>query len=174
MYDISCLYGTPELSTIQYDAFDDWNDHWSSDPFEPEFSQLLKRHYGITVDGKYYFVKENGSLIPVWDLTSTGPYAGNPDAIVYAQKVKSVPSPDGPHNVDWVELKKMSGGLANLIYRVDTVQGQPPSTVSSSLDLFLSFSTNLFLVHPWELCKCQVYCKLLYVFVFMTRWLLHG
>ena len=144
MYDISCLYGTPELSTIQYDAFDDWNNYWSYDPFEAGFSQLLKSHYGVTVDGKYYFVNENGSLIPVWDLTTSGPYAGNPDAIVYAQKVKSVPSPDGPQNVDWVELKKLSGGLANLIYRVDTVEGQPPSTVSSSLDLLLSFSINIF------------------------------
>jgi hypothetical protein len=146
MYDISCLYGTPELSTIQYDAFNDWNDYWSSDPFEPGFSQLLKSHYGITVDGKYYFVKENGSLIPVWDLTSTGPYAGNPDAIVYAQKVKSVPSPDGPENVDWVELKKLSGGLANLIYRVDTVQGKPPSTCTPGSYASVKYTANYLFV----------------------------
>ena len=149
MYDVSCLYDTPELSTIQYDAFDDWNAYWSSDPFEPGFSQLLEDHYDITVDGKYYFVEQNGSLVPVWDLRSTGPYAGNPDAIVYAQKVKSVPSPDGPENVDWVELKKLSGGLANVIYRVDTVQGQPPSsTVSFSPELCLSFSQSTFFSAP--------------------------
>ncbi len=146
MYDISCLYGTPEFSTIQNDAYNYWNPYWSSDPFEPGFSQLLKSHYDITPYGEYYFVKQNGSLVPVWDLRSTGSYAGNPDAIVYAQKVKGIPSPQGSYNVDWVELKKMSGGLANLIYRVDTVQGQPPSTVSSSPDLYLSCSIDVFFV----------------------------
>jgi hypothetical protein len=145
MYDISSLYGTSEFSTIQNDAYNHWNSYWSYDPFEPGYSQLLEYNYGITIDGAYYFVEQNGSLIPVWDLTSSGPYAGNPNAIVYAQKVKNVPSPDGPQNIDWVELKKMSGGLANLIYRVDTVQGQPPSTVSFSLDLCLSCSINFFL-----------------------------
>jgi Protein of unknown function (DUF3455) len=138
MYDISCLYGKSEFSTIHKDAYNYWKSYWSSDPFESGYSQLLEHNYGITIDGAYYFVEQNGSLVPVWDLTSSGPYAGNPNAIIYAQKVKNVPSPDGPQNVDWVELKKMSGGLANLIYRVDTVQGQPSSTVSSSLDLCLS------------------------------------
>ena len=152
MYDISWLYGTSEFSTIQNDAYNYWNPYWSSDPFEPGFSQLLKSHYDITPYGEYYFVEQNGSLVPVWDLTSTGPYAGNPDAIVYAQKVKGITSPDGSYNLDWVELKKMSGGLETLIYRVqvDTVQGQPPSTVSSSLDLCLSCSINVFFcsAHP--------------------------
>ncbi len=144
MYDISCLYGTPGFSTIQKDAFYDWDAYWSFNPFESEFALVLKDNYGITVDGGYYFTYENGTLVPVWDLTSTGPYAGNPDAIVYTEKVKSLPSPDGPDNIDWVQLKKMSGGLANLIYRVDSVQGKPPSTVSSSLVLCLPRSINVF------------------------------
>jgi hypothetical protein len=95
----------------------------------------MEDHYGITIDGSYYFVNQNGALVPVWDLSSSGPYAGNPNAVVYAQKYKSTPSPDGPVDIDWVELKKVSGGLANVIYRVNTVHGQPPSSVSSSLNL---------------------------------------
>ena len=91
--------------------------------------QLLKKH-NIKVEGQHYFVNQSGTLVPVWDLRSSG----NPNAIVFAQKVKSAPSPDGPENIDWVELKKLSGGLANEVYRVDTVKVQPPSTVSSSLD----------------------------------------
>jgi hypothetical protein len=142
MFDISCLYGTPEFSTIQKDAFHDWEAYPSFDPLEPELVQEMKDHYGITVDGEYYFVGQNGTLVPVWDLRSTGPYAGNPNAIVFAQKVKGTPSPDGPVNIDWVELKKSSGGLANQIYRVDTVQGQPPSNVSSSLNLCMSYLIN--------------------------------
>ncbi|KAF8502745.1 hypothetical protein F5888DRAFT_1598993, partial [Russula emetica] len=128
MFDISCLYGKPEFSTIQNDAFNDWNACPSFDSLEPGLVEEMKDHYGITIDGAYYFVDQNGSLVPVWDLRSSGPYAGNPNAIVYAQKYKTVSSPGGPENIDWVELTKLSGDLANLIYRVDTVQGQPPST----------------------------------------------
>lgn len=141
---MSCLYGKSEFSSIQNDAYNYWKSYSSSNPFETGYSQLLKSHYDISPYGSYYFVEQNGSLIPVWDLTSTWPYAGNPNAIVYAQKVKNVPSPQGSYNVDWVELKKMSGELANVIYRVDTVQGQPPSTVSSSLDLCLCCLIDLF------------------------------
>ena len=90
--------------------------------------QLIEKKYDINIAGQHYFVSQNNSLVPVWDLRST---TKNPNAIVFGQKVKDVPSPNGPDNVDWLELKKSSGGLANLIYRVDTVKGQPPSTVSS-------------------------------------------
>jgi len=146
MYDMSCLYGTSEFSTIQKDAYNYWNPYWSSDPFEPGYSQVLKSHYGIAPYGEYYFVEQNGSLVPVWDLMSTGAYAGNPDAIVYAQKVKGIPSPEGSYNVDWVELKKMSGGLANLIYRVDTVEGQPPSTCTPGTYESVKYSAVYFFV----------------------------
>jgi Protein of unknown function (DUF3455) len=144
MYDMSCLYGKSEFSTIHKDSYNLWNSYWSINPFELGYSQLLEHNYGITIDGAYYFVEQNGVLVPVWDLSSSGPYKGNRDAIVYAQKIKNVPSPDGSQNVDWVELKKMSGDLANVIYRVDTVQGQPPFSVSPSLDLCLYCSINFF------------------------------
>jgi hypothetical protein len=138
MFDISCLYGQPEFPTIQNDAFYDWDAFPSDDPLEPALVEEMKDHYGITIDGAYYFVEQNGALVPVWDLTTNGPFAGNPNAIVFAQKFKNTPSPGGPANIDWVELKKVSGGLANVIYRVSTVKGQPPATVSSSLILHLS------------------------------------
>ena len=105
--------------------------------------QQMKDKYNINVEGQHYFVKQNDKLVPVWDLRSSGENAGNPNAIVFAEKVKNAPSPDGPQNVDWVELKKLSGGLANLVYRVDTVNGQPPSTVSSSLDFVPALSINM-------------------------------
>ena len=95
--------------------------------------QLVKSKFNLNVEGQHYFVKQDNSLVPVWDLRSSGENTGNPNAIVFAQKVENAPSPDGPENVDWVELKKLSGELANLVYRVDTVKGQPPTTVSSSL-----------------------------------------
>jgi hypothetical protein len=134
----------------------------------------MKDKHNINVEGQHYFVEQNGALVPVWDLRSSGENAGNANAIVFTEKVKSTPSPDGPDNVDWVELKKLSGGLANQVYRVDSVKGQPPSTVSSSLAfvLFLLMNIFFFAVHPRQLYKCQVYLELLYVF--MIRSLLHG
>ena len=152
MFDISCLYGTAEFSTIQYDAFFDWDTYPSFDPLDPLLVQVMEDFYGITEDGAYYFVERDGTLVPVWDLTSDGPYAGNQNAIVFAQKVKSTPSPDGPLNIDWAELKKMSGGLANLIYRVDTVRGQPPPNVGFSQFLSALFNQRniFFVVHAWQ------------------------
>ena len=135
LFDISCVYGQPEFSTIQTVAFDDWAASSSTNPLEPELVQLMKDKFNINVEGQHYFVSQNNSLVPVWDLRSSGENTGNPNAIVFAEKVKSAPSPNGPENVDWVELKKLSGGLSNQVYRVDSVKGQPPSTVSSSLDL---------------------------------------
>jgi hypothetical protein len=125
----------------------------------------MKKNFKIHVKGQHYFVNQAGTLVPVWDLRSSG----NPNAIVFGQKVKNAPSPNGPQNVDWLELKKLSGDLANLVYRVDTVKGQPPSTVSSSFDFVpvLSINMNVFVVHPRQLCNRQVYGELLYVFMMM-------
>ena len=115
--------------------------HWN-----PGLVQEITSKYNINVEGQHYFVKQDDSLVPVWDLTSSGKNAGKPNAIVFAQKVKDAPLPDGPENIDWVELKELSGGLKNLVYRVDTVKGQPPSTVSSSLDFALSFQPTRFVL----------------------------
>jgi Protein of unknown function (DUF3455) len=134
LFEISCLFGRPEFSTIQNDAFNDWAASPITNPLDPWLVQLMKNKYNINVEGQYYFVEQNGGLVPVWDLRSSGENAGNPNAIIFAQKVKSAPSPNGPENIDWAELTKLSGGLANTVYRVDTVKGQPPATVSSFLD----------------------------------------
>jgi len=148
LFEISCLFGRPEFSTIQDVAFSDWAASPSTNPLEPDLVQLMKNKHNINVEGQHYFVNQNNALVPVWDLRSSGENAGNSNAIIFAEKVKSAPSPDGPENVDWVELKKLSGGLANQVYRVDTVKGQPPSTVSSSLDWCLSFSFKHFFSAP--------------------------
>jgi len=103
----------------------------------------MKNKYNINVEGQHYFVEQNGVLVPVFDLRSSGANAGNTKAIVFSEKIKSAPSPGGPENVDWVELNKLSGDLANRVYRVDTVKGQPPSTVSSSLDFVPILSINV-------------------------------
>jgi hypothetical protein len=134
MFDISCLYGTAEFDQIQQDAYNVWNASPETDPLGAGITQTIQNQFNVTQAGEHYFVNLNGALSAVWDLRSDGKFTGNPGAVVYAHKINSVPSPDGPANVDWVELTRDSGDLANTIYRINTVAGQPASTVSSSVN----------------------------------------
>jgi hypothetical protein len=168
MFDISCLYGKPEFANIQNDAFKIWDSCTrETDPLSAAMAQRIQAQFNLTVDGQHYFANKNGALEAVWDLTSSGPFKGNQDAIVFAHKVQTAPSPDGPDNINWVELKKDSGGLANTVYRINTVKGQPPGSVSSSVDWCLSCPINLifFIVFPQQFNKCQVCHKILYVYM---------
>jgi hypothetical protein len=144
--DMSCLSGKPEFATIQTDTFNIWNSSSETDPLaDTAILQQLQAQFNTTADGQHYFVNQAGTLEPVWDLTSSGPFTGNPGAIIFAHKVQTAASPDGPNNVAWLELKKDSGALANTVYRINTVQGQPPSSVSSSVGWCLSCSINVML-----------------------------
>jgi hypothetical protein len=146
MFDVSCLIGTPQFDTIQTDAFNVWNNYQGSDPLSGDFAQTMQSQFNLAVIGQHYFVtNQNGDLEAVWDLTSGSPFNGNPGAIVFAHKIKTAPSPDGSDNILWVELVKDSGELANTIYRIDTVKGQPASSVSSSFDWCLSCLINVML-----------------------------
>ena len=93
----------------------------------------IQAQFNLTLAGQHYFVSQGNTSVPVWDLRSAM-FSGNQNAIVFAHKTKAVPSPDGPDNVAWVELARDSGELANTVYRINTVKGQPPSTVSPSVD----------------------------------------
>jgi hypothetical protein len=149
MYDISGFYNTEQFYTLPNDAYNLWDSsYWSY--YDPSvYSQQMKSH-NVTVYGKFYSIQQNGVLIPVWELTSIGSDADNSIATIYGQKVNSVPSTNGTYNVDWAEYKAWGGG-ASKIYSVDTVGGQPPSSVSSSLDLYLSCLVDVLLaVHAWQ------------------------
>ncbi len=137
------MFGTAEFATIQNDAFNLWSNCNSMDPYDAGMAQDMQNQFNLAVDGQHYFVNLNGALSAVWDLTSSGQFNGNPGAIVFAHKIQTAPSPDGSNNIAWVELKKDSGALADTIYRVNTVQGQPPASVSSSVNLYLSYSINV-------------------------------
>lgn len=103
--------------------------------------------WGIPVIGQHYFVNQGNNLVPVFDFSSTGQDNGNSSAIFFGEKAEDVPSPDGPENVDWLQINSVSGELASIVYRVYTVQGQPPATVSSSrpLDLLAMYNQRMFL-----------------------------
>jgi hypothetical protein len=82
----------------------------------------------------HYFVPSpSGSGIsPEWDFTSTGNFAGDASAFVIGAKVGDIPAPSSPAtNVDWLALNNVEGALASKIFRIDTVGGQPPASVSA-------------------------------------------
>jgi hypothetical protein len=133
---MSCLYGKPGFSTIQKDAFNVWSE-WSDcegslNPLDPGLAKRFKEKLGLNVVDQHYFVNQNDSLVPVFDSTSSGPTKGDKNAIFFGKKIEDIPSPDGSENVDWLQLQKVSGELANTIYRVHTYKGQPPAAVSTS------------------------------------------
>jgi len=148
LFDVSCLFGTPEFATIQTDAFEAWDSCPDSgtNPLSAAMAQQIQDRFNLTVDGQHYFVNQSNGLEAVWDLTSSGPFKGNSNAIVFAHKVKTANSPDGSDNVAWVELKKDSGGLANTVYRTNTVKGQPPPSCSSGAATSVKYAAKYLLL----------------------------
>jgi Protein of unknown function (DUF3455) len=86
--------------------------------------------------GHHYFVKNptpgGTGVSPTFDFRADS-QKGNPNAFVIASKVGDITSPVDPTtNVDWLELKAIDGqgSLAKYVFRILTVSGQPPSSVS--------------------------------------------
>lgn len=105
---------------------------WSS--FELDQVLIPRLLFLNTIGQHYYVPNSNGTgLSPKWDFTSSA-FNGNPNAFVVAAKVNqtTAPGPNGPQNVAWVSLKRITGELAQEVYRTDTRLGQPPANVSPS------------------------------------------
>ena len=71
----------------------------------PEFGQFL---------GNHYFINSSSVLTPEWDFRA-GAAKGIPDAFVLGQKIADAPAPTGPDDVDWLQLKSISGSLATQV-----------------------------------------------------------
>ncbi|KAI9435979.1 hypothetical protein H4582DRAFT_1966593 [Lactarius indigo] len=128
VFDISVIFPGTEFSNIQNDMFTDWNNHPSSDPFDPTFTQQVQDKYGIPLSGQHYFAEVPGNGGPVthqvFDFRNNGPTAGNPDAIVFADATGDIAAPTGHLDVDWQEMTAVSGKFASKIFRVNTKSGE--------------------------------------------------
>ena len=140
LFDASCLYETPEFLTLEIDVFDLWDECPGDDPKDSEVAQELEQKWNVEPLGDHYFVEKNSTLTPVFDFTSTGQNKGDSNAIFFGKKTEDIASPDGTDNVDWLELENVGGQLANTVYRVKTVAGQPPATVSAFLLVPVTFN----------------------------------
>jgi hypothetical protein len=99
---------------------------------DPGLAERFKQTFDLDPMNQHYFVTQNDALVPVFDSTSSGPTKGDNNAIFFGTKIKDITSPNGPSNVDWLQLQSVSGGLANTIFRVHTYKGQAPHAVSFS------------------------------------------
>lgn len=89
----------------------------------------------IPVIGQHYCLTNpitGAGLVPKWDFTTSGIYAGNKDAYVVARRVTGIPVPPGNvKDVDWAVLEALPtrGSLASKVFRIDTKGGMPQPSV---------------------------------------------
>ena len=94
--------------------------------------QCITKYIPVKLGEHFFFKQEAGGIAPIWDFR--GDAAPNqPDAFVVGSKVAGIKAPTGSQDVDWLQLKGVSGGLATSLYRTHTKGGQPPASVSKSL-----------------------------------------
>ena len=135
MLDISCLYGTAEFAAIQDDVFNFWQEYNGNDTSDANLINEFLSKFNTPLIGYHYFINDTGTLSPKFDFTSAGPTKGNPDAFVVGTKAAGVPAPNSARDIDWIELKAVSGKVADEVFRVETRGGQPPTSVSFSSSL---------------------------------------
>jgi len=123
LFDLSCL------SESNPKAFEGIQDlafaGWMATPLKDmkKLTKLVPEKLG-----EHFFInKVGGGIAPVWDFRGDSA-PDKPDAFVVASKVASIKAPTGSQDVDWLQLKGVSGGLAASIYRTDTRGGQPPAS----------------------------------------------
>jgi len=137
LFDISCLYGKDEFSSIQDHLYNAWNETPANITIQDLISvvgdkpQVLGQHYYVpnpkpTAGGP--------AISPKWDFTSDSE-RGKPDAFVIAASVGTLPAPNSTDNINWVQLKNIEGKLADSVYRVDTKGGQPPTSCTAGAPL---------------------------------------
>ncbi|KAJ7136576.1 hypothetical protein C8R44DRAFT_976133 [Mycena epipterygia] len=145
LFDISCIDKTPAFASIQTAAFAAWN----AMPATVSATTVGTKIGAPALLGFHYFVTSPSGtgISPKWDFTSTGKFAGNSTAFVLAAKAGDVAAPTTPAtNVDWLMLNNVQGALASKVFRVDTVNGQPPtSCVAGSADISVKYTAKYFL-----------------------------
>nr|GAT61189.1 predicted protein [Mycena chlorophos] len=152
LFDVSCLIGTPEFSSLQDIGYAAWSQAPTSFAGQGTIQALiaaLSPYYASFVLGQHYFIPaaSGSGITAVWDFRASFP--GNDDALVLGSKVGDVPAPTGPPDVDWLSLNGMPGhdGLATQIFRVSSVGGLPPaqSCTPGSPEITVKYSSMYWL-----------------------------
>lgn len=139
LFDLSCLSKKDKsFENIQDSAYE----AWTAAPGN-SLVELGKKYKKL---GAHFFIKNNnGGISPVWDFRGDAA-PDQPDAFVLAARVAGLKAPTGSQDVDWLQLKGVSGGLAASVYRTHTKGGPPPASVSTLFFLRFNFCSRYHLI----------------------------
>jgi len=131
---MSCLVGTDSgaSSTIANNVFNIWNGPGADGA---TIEQLIDAFPDVvpadTILSQHYFIKNGaGGISPVWDFRATPKFQGVGNAVFVGKALANTPDADPTKNVPWLHLGKVSGDISDEIYRITTVGGVAPSSVS--------------------------------------------
>ena len=80
---------------------------------------------------QHYFIKNAaGGISPTWDFRATPKFKGVEDAVFVGKALMNTSDVNPTKNVPWLHLVKVSGNISDEIYRISTVGGVAPSSVS--------------------------------------------
>ena len=135
LYDISCLYqASPTLfQTIQQPLYEAWA-NMTSDVTVQQITAILPALLSpdVVLADHYFVPNPSGTgLSPMWDMRATKRFQGNQNAFMLGKSDGTVASPVDPSlNINWLRVAEASGDAADEVYRIDTLGGQPPTSVS--------------------------------------------
>jgi hypothetical protein len=103
---------------------------------------LAQAGYSGAILGQHYFVTPSpgAAIAPKWDFTSSGATKGNKNAFVIGAKDVGVAGARPTIDVPSLQLHNTSGALATTIYRLESVNGQPPASCSGSGALSVKYT----------------------------------
>ncbi|KAH6917750.1 hypothetical protein BKA70DRAFT_1455536 [Coprinopsis sp. MPI-PUGE-AT-0042] len=130
MFDISCLIRTPVADALPDLLWAVWQNAPSFLTTQAIIKFVLPTNTPLAL-GQHYFIPNpitGQGISPKWDLTSQGPYKGNPDAYVVGARAGGAPAPVPTRDVDWLALNAIQGSLATQVYRTDTRGGLAPAS----------------------------------------------
>lgn len=80
---------------------------------------------------QHYFIDNGaGGISPTWDFRATPEFEGIADAVFVGKSLANISDADATQNVPWLHLGKVAGDVADEVYRIFTVGGVPPPSVS--------------------------------------------
>lgn len=100
-----------------------------------------------TILAQHYFIPNSaGGISPIWDFRATPRFKGVDDAVFVGKVLSNTTSADPTRDIALLHLGKVSGDILDEAYRIFTVGGVPPSSVS-----FLVHGRRFSCLIPWTL-----------------------
>lgn len=135
LLNVSCLASTNNstMSTIHQDLFNVWNNSSMGSTTVQELIETLPgRSAPGVILGQHYFIKNAaGDISPVWDFRATEKFKGVENAVMVGKALANMSDADPTKNIPWLSVGKVSGDISDEVYRIFTVGGVAPPSVSS-------------------------------------------